>query len=93
MKWLVRILIRFYKLFISPVLHALGGPGSGCRFTPTCSQYFLDAVETYGVLRGSWMGIKRIGRCHPWHEGGHDPVPPLSSPAAEAGGQKPEARS
>jgi len=75
MKWLVRIAIRFYQRFISPVIHALGGPASGCRFTPTCSQYFLEAVETHGVLRGSWMGIKRIGRCNPWHPGGHDPVP------------------
>ncbi len=75
MKWLVRIGIRFYQRFISPVIHALGGPASGCRFTPTCSQYFLEAVETHGVLKGSWMGIKRIGRCNPWHLGGHDPVP------------------
>ncbi len=75
MKRVIRIVIRGYQRFLSPVLHALGGPGSGCRFTPTCSEYFLQAVETHGVLRGSWMGIKRIGRCHPWHPGGHDPVP------------------
>lgn len=78
MKWLVRIAIRFYQMFISPVIHFLGGPASGCRFTPTCSQYFLEAVEAHGVLKGSWMGIKRIGRCNPWHRGGHDPVPPRS---------------
>jgi putative membrane protein insertion efficiency factor len=92
MKWFVRIAIRFYQRFLSPVLHALGGPGSGCRFTPTCSQYFLEAVETHGVLKGSWIGIKRIGRCHPWHPGGHDPVPPLA-PVQEASGQKSGARS
>jgi putative membrane protein insertion efficiency factor len=77
MKFLIRILIRGYQRFISPVIHAIGGPGSGCRFRPTCSEYFLQAVETHGVFRGSWMGLKRISRCHPWGGGGEDPVPPL----------------
>jgi putative membrane protein insertion efficiency factor len=76
MKFLVRLLIRFYQRFISPVIHLT--PGSGCRFTPSCSAYFLEAVETHGVLRGGWMGLKRIGRCHPWGGFGHDPVPPPS---------------
>ncbi len=75
MKALVRVFIRGYQKFISPVIHFAGGPGSGCRFTPTCSEYFLQAVEAHGVLRGSWLGIKRIGRCHPWGGSGHDPVP------------------
>ena len=74
MKFLVRLLIRFYQGFISPVIHLT--PGSGCRFTPSCSAYFLEAVETHGVLRGGWMGLKRIGRCHPWGGFGYDPVPP-----------------
>ncbi len=52
-----------------------GGPGSGCRFTPTCSAYFLEAVETFGIARGSWLGVKRLGRCHPWGGHGFDPVP------------------
>jgi len=75
MKLLVRVFIRGYQLLISPVIHAVGGSGSGCRFTPTCSAYFLEAVETHGVLRGGWMGLKRLGRCHPWGGSGHDPVP------------------
>jgi len=80
MKPLIRIAIRGYQRFVSPVLHAVGGPGSGCRFTPTCSEYFLQAVETHGALRGAWMGLKRIARCHPWSAGGEDPVPGRIAP-------------
>ena len=76
MKAVIRVLIRFYQKFLSPVIHAFGGPGSGCRYTPTCSAYFLEAVEAHGVLRGSWMGLCRIARCQPWGGHGHDPVPP-----------------
>ena len=75
MKWMVRGGIRFYQRFLSPVIHAIGGPGSGCRYYPTCSEYFLRAVERHGVLRGGWMGVKRIARCHPWGGEGFDPVP------------------
>lgn len=78
MKTLIRIAIRGYQIFISPVLHFVGGPGSGCRFEPTCSHYFLQAVERHGVLRGGWLGLKRIGRCNPWGGTGLDPVPDLS---------------
>ena len=72
---ILRALIRFYQWTISPLLSALGGPGSGCRFEPTCSHYFLEAVETHGVGRGGWLGLKRLARCQPWGGGGHDPVP------------------
>jgi conserved hypothetical protein YidD len=75
MRGLIRICIRIYQITLSPLLAAIGGPGSGCRFQPTCSEYFLQAVETHGALRGSWLGLKRIGRCHPWGGCGHDPVP------------------
>ena len=72
---MIRFLIRSYQLVISPVLSVIAGPNAGCRFQPTCSQYFLEAVELHGVLRGSWLGVKRIARCHPWGGQGHDPVP------------------
>ena len=72
---ILRALIRFYQLTISPLLSALGGPGSGCRFEPTCSHYFLEAVETHGIISGGWLGLKRLARCHPWGGCGHDPVP------------------
>ena len=73
---MIRLLIRGYQILISPLLAYLVGPGCGCRFQPTCSQYFLEAAEAHGPLRGAWLGLKRIGRCHPWGGSGYDPVPP-----------------
>ncbi len=75
MKWLLIGLVRGYQVLISPVLHFVTGPFSGCRFTPSCSQYFIDAVRSNGALRGSWQGICRICRCHPWGGQGYDPPP------------------
>lgn len=69
MRWLALRLIRGYQLLISPFL------GQSCRFYPTCSEYTLQAVEIHGVLRGLWLGIRRISKCHPLHPGGVDPVP------------------
>lgn len=69
MKKIALAAIRFYKRYISPLL------GSSCRYYPTCSQYTYEAIEKYGVLKGSWMGVKRISRCHPFAKGGFDPVP------------------
>jgi uncharacterized protein len=75
MKTLLILLVRGYQIAISPVLHFVTGPLSGCRFSPSCSQYFIDAVRVHGALRGAWMGTRRIFRCHPWGGHGHDPVP------------------
>ncbi len=73
MKWLVRkifvVLIRFYQLSISPIL------GQNCRYTPTCSQYSIDAINKHGARKGGWLALKRIFSCHPWGGHGHDPVP------------------
>ena len=62
-------LIKLYQSTISKVLP------SSCRYTPTCSEYTSEAINRYGIFKGTWMGTKRIARCHPWHEGGYDPVP------------------
>lgn len=68
--------VRGYQLVISPTLHALAGPGCGCRFRPTCSHYALEAIATHGALRGSALAARRVLRCHPWGGHGADPVPP-----------------
>jgi len=62
-------LIKLYRLLFSPWI------GRNCRFEPTCSQYTQSAIERFGALKGTWLGVKRLSRCHPWHEGGYDPVP------------------
>lgn len=69
MKSIVVGLIRIYQRYVSPFT-----PPS-CRYVPTCSQYAVESVSKYGVLKGLWLATKRISRCHPFHEGGYDPVP------------------
>ena len=61
--------VRFYQLFLSPLI------GSNCRFQPTCSHYMIQSIEEWGVIKGIWLGLKRIFKCHPWGPHGHDPVP------------------
>lgn len=61
--------IRGYRLLLSPWW------GNQCRFTPSCSEYAIEALQQHGSLRGSWLALRRVSRCHPWHAGGFDPVP------------------
>lgn len=67
---IVILAIRVYQYLISPLL------GPHCRFHPTCSHYAVEAIETHGAIRGGWLALRRLSRCHPWHPGGCDPVPP-----------------
>ncbi|TDJ28782.1 MAG: membrane protein insertion efficiency factor YidD [Gammaproteobacteria bacterium] len=61
--------IQAYRYLLSPFF------GNSCRYTPTCSQFAVEAIEQHGAIKGSWLALKRLGSCHPWHEGGYDPVP------------------
>ena len=67
--WIVTFLIRIYKGLISPMLPAR------CRYTPTCSEYAIKAIQKYGLFNGGWLTLKRIASCHPWGGHGHDPIP------------------
>ena len=66
---LLLALIRAYRFLLAPWW------GTQCRFTPTCSHYAMDAIASHGALHGSWLALKRVARCHPWHRGGFDPAP------------------
>ena len=72
------VVLRFYQRWISPAL------GPRCRFAPSCSQYAVDALREHGLVRGCWLAVRRVGRCHPWNPGGHDPVPPAGRPRLTA---------
>ncbi len=69
MKFLLIGIVRAYQVLLSPYLP------NACRYSPTCSQYMIEAIQKHGVWKGGWLGVKRIGRCHPWGGHGYDPVP------------------
>jgi len=71
MRKLLIIPIRVYQYLFSPLF----GVGSSCRYTPSCSQYAIEAIDRHGVIKGSYFALKRLSCCHPWHAGGYDPVP------------------
>jgi len=77
--------VRLYRWTLSPAKTFLCGPLAQCRFTPSCSEYGLEALQTRGAAAGSWLAVKRVCRCHPWGDCGHDPVP-----KAESGKRKAE---
>lgn len=75
-------LLGLYRALLSPVLHALVG-GGGCGYTPSCSSYAGEAIRVHGPVRGAWLALRRVLRCHPFHAGGFDPVPrPVSRPVS-----------
>jgi putative membrane protein insertion efficiency factor len=69
MRTILVLPVRAYRYFISPLL------GDHCRYLPSCSEYAIGALERHGALKGGWLSLKRVARCHPWHAGGCDPVP------------------
>jgi putative membrane protein insertion efficiency factor len=77
---LLIFLIRIYQILLSSALRAVCGPGCGCRFEPTCSEYFVQALRGHGLIAGLGLGIGRIARCHPWGGCGYDPVPTALKP-------------
>jgi putative membrane protein insertion efficiency factor len=79
MSWVLIKLLRVYQIVVSPALHALLPAASGCRFTPTCSQYAMDALRAHGAVRGLWLAARRLARCHPWGGHGYDPAPAVAA--------------
>jgi putative membrane protein insertion efficiency factor len=75
MRRILIFLLSCYKTLLSPFL------GNHCRFYPSCSRYAMEAIEIHGVIKGSYLAIRRLSKCHPWHEGGVDPVPSCNHPA------------
>lgn len=78
---------RLYKSLVSPILHAIAP--SRCLYLPTCSEYAFTALSRFGIVRGSWLALRRFARCHPWGSGGLDPVPERASPSKRCPAQPP----
>jgi len=78
------VAVRLYRLVLSPLKSAVFGPAGRCRFTPSCSEFALEALQIHGAVRGSWLSLGRLCRCHPWGGCGPDPVPDVSRPGSTA---------
>ena len=81
---LLIFVVGVYRWLLSPLKFYFFGPQARCRFTPSCSAYALEAISRHGSLRGGWLSLQRLGRCHPWGGCGCDPVPPKTQPAFAA---------
>lgn len=77
--WFLRVLVRGYQLLVAPILPP------ACRFEPSCSRYAMEALAAHGALKGGWLTLRRLGRCHPWGGSGYDPVPRSATSAADGG--------
>jgi putative membrane protein insertion efficiency factor len=82
-QYILIFIVRGYRLVVAPAQIFFFGPTGGCRFTPSCSQYAIDAVREHGALAGTGLAARRICRCHPWGDCGHDPVPPAGESPRE----------
>ena len=89
---LMMLAVRLYRCTLSPLKTALLGPWSRCRFTPSCSEYALEALKVHGACRGSWLALRRLARCHPWGDCGWDPVPAPERPANPPPGRETQRR-
>jgi len=85
-QYILIALVRLYRWTLSPAKTFLFGPLGQCRFTPSCSEYALEALKTHGAVAGGWLAVKRLCRCHPWCECGHDPVPKIGDRRSASGG-------
>lgn len=84
-RWVLVAMVRIYRWVLSPLKSAIFGPFARCRYQPSCSEYALQALLEHGAIRGTWLALKRIGRCHPFAGHGYDPVPPARKRGPKAG--------
>lgn len=84
LQYILVVAVRIYRVTLSPAKTFLFGPAAECRFEPSCSQYAIEALKIHGAFAGGWLAAKRVCRCHPWGDCGHDPVPPKKFPVSNS---------